>query len=165
MEKKKTNYGRLVGAKVSPLAKRVVKNKSKHVSGSYDYKKKRINCSVFVSKVLQNAGLFPKGKTLYHTSKGHKKAKIHDCVVNRTKVKHYSWHKTHTTYKNLPKKYKKQGCIYVYASSIAIVGADGYIYGCHSSGHTYDKLSMIRHKKNTYEYTSDILVVGVPKNE
>lgn len=160
-----TNYGRIVGSKCLPLAKRIVKNKSKHVSGSYTYRKKKVNCSVFVSKVLQQAGLLKEGTTLYHTSANHKKDKIYDCVVNRTKVKHYEWHKTHTKYKDLPKKYKKQGCIYVYPSSIAVVGADGYIYGCHSSGKVYDTLGMIRHKKKTYEYTSPILVVGVPKNE
>jgi hypothetical protein len=159
------NYGRIVGAKVLPLAKRVVANKAKHESGAYTYKKHRINCSVFVSKVLQNAGVLKEGTTLYHTSKNHSKGSLDAVVKNRSKVKHYKWYKTNTLYKSLPKKWKKQGCVYVYASSVAIVGADGYIYGCHSSGKTYKKLSMIRHKGKSYEYTSRILAVGVPKTE
>lgn len=159
------NYSALVGKHVLPLAKRVVTNKAKHESGAYTYKKGRINCSVFVSKVLQNAGVLKEGVTVYHTSKDHGKGVLNDVVKNRTKVKHYAWHKTNHRYKNLPGKYKKAGCIYVYASSIAIVGGDGHIYGCHSSGKTYNKLSMIKHKGKDYEYTNNILAVGVPKTE
>lgn len=159
------DYGIVVGKCVLPLAKKVVRNKAKHVSGAYRYKKSKINCSVFVSKILQNAGLLDRNHTLYHTDKSHTKNTLKDVVVNRTKVDHYSWHKTNKLYSALPKKWQKPGCIYVYKSSIAIVGADGIIYGCHSSGSTYSKLSMIRHNKKSYEYTSHVLAIGVPKVE
>lgn len=160
-----TNYGKIAGSKALPLAKLVVKNRAKHESGAYQYKRGKINCSVFVSRVLQDAGLLPKNAVLYHTSKAHKKSSIGDCVHNRTKVKHYKWVKTNSRFKSLPAKYRKPGCVLVYASSIAIVGEDGYIYGCHSSGKTYKKLSMIRQKGKAYEYTSPVLVVGKGKIE
>ena len=159
------DYGIVVSKRVLPLAKLIVKNKAKHVSGAYRYKKTKVNCSVFVSKVLQNAGLLDRNSTLYHTDKNHTKKTLKDVAVNRTKVKHYKWHKINKLYSDMPKKWKVPGCIYVYKSSIGIVGADGIIYGCHSSGSTYTKLSMIRHNKKSYEYTSYILAVGVPKVE
>lgn len=161
--KRAEDYGAIVAKEVLPMAKLVVKNKAVHISGAYDYTGPKVNCSVFVSAVLQKAGVLPEGITVYHTSKNHKKTSIGYCVHNRLKVDHYSWHKTNQIYKKLSSTYKNPGCIYVYASSIAIVGKDGYIYGCHSSGSKYTKLSMIKHTGNTYEYTAPILVVGVPK--
>ena len=161
-----SDFGDIVSWHILPLAKDVVEHKAVHVSGRYDYDKyegERVNCSVFVSAILQKVGLLPKGTIIYHTAKDHRKSTVGDCLHNRLKVKHYTWHKTNKTYKDLPSTYKRRGCIYVYASSMAIKGPDHYIYGCHSSGSKYTKLSMIQHKKNTYEFTSPILVVGVPE--
>lgn len=160
--KRVEDYGAIVAKEVLPMAKLVVKNKAVHIGGAYDYTGPKVNCSVFVSAILQKAGVLPEGVTVYHTSKNHKKTSVGHCVHNRLKVDHYSWHKTNHIYKNLSSTYKKPGCVYVYASSMAIVGKDGCIYGCHSSGSKYTKLSMIKHKKNTYEYESPILVIGVP---
>ena len=164
--KKATDYGKLAAIQTEKIAKDVVGKKVPHVSGKYRYEGKKVNCSVFVSACLQEAGLLPKSVTVYHTSKDHKKSSLGDCVHNRLKVDHYSWHKTNKLYKNMPASYKKKGCIYVYQSSIAIVGDDGKIYGCHSSGKKYTKLSMVKHtSKKDYEYTHSILVVGVPRIE
>ena len=158
------DYGAKVANLVKPIAETVVKNKAAHVSGSYQYKDKKVNCSVFVSAILQEAGVLPKTVTLYHTSKNHKKNSLGDVVHNRSKVSHYSWHKTNKKYSKLPQSYKKKGCVYIYPSSVAILGADGKIYGCHSSGKKYTKLSMIRHTgSGEYEYATNILAVGVPK--
>lgn len=160
------NYGAEVAKLVKPIAETVVKNKAEHVSGSYRYVDKKVNCSVFVSAILQEAGILPKTVTLYHTSKNHKKVTLGDVVHNRGKVEHYDWYKTDKEYSKLPDTYKKKGCVYVYPSSVAIKGDDGYVYGCHSSGKKYTKLSMIRHtSKSAYEYTAHILAVGVPKTE
>lgn len=157
------DYGAEVAKLVKPIAETVVKNRAEHVSGAYRYTGKKVNCSVFVSAVLQEAGVLPKSTTLYHTSKNHKKSRIGDVVHNRKKVEHYTWHKTDKPYSKLPNSYKKKGTVYIYASSVAIKGEDGIIYGCHSSGKKYTNLSMIRHKNNgAYEYTHHILAVGVP---
>lgn len=161
---KVVNYGKVVAAEILPLANRVIKNKAKHVSGAYPYTGPKINCSVFVSTVLANAGLMKKEFTLYHTAKDHSKKTLNDVVKNRTKVKHYKWYKTKATYKNLPSAYKKPGCVYVYPSSIGILASKDYIYGCHSSGKTYTSLGMIKHTSG-YEFTADILAVGVPQTE
>ena len=161
--KPSVEWGLITSGYALPFAKQVVKNKSEHFRGRYTYKGSKINCSVFVSTILQRQGVLPEGVVIYHTSKDHRKKSIGDCVHNRLKVKHYTWHKTDKIYKHLPSTYKRRGCIYVYASSLAIKGDDHCIYGCHSSGRKYTKLSMIKHKKNTYEYTHPILVVGVPE--
>lgn len=164
--KKAVDYRSKVGEIVPEIAKKVHSNKSEHVSGSYKFKGPKVNCSVFVSAVLQEAGLLSDNVTVYHTSKNHKKNSIGDCIHNRLKVDHYIWHKTDKKFENLPSSYKKKGCVYVYPSSMAILGNDGYIYGCHSSGNKYTKMSMIKHtNKKDYEYTTNILVVGVPSIE
>lgn len=159
------NYGTIVAKYISPMAKTVVKYKAEHVGGNYDYTGSKVNCSVFVSAVLQKAGVLPKGTRIYHTSENHRKKTIGDCVHNRLKVKHYTWHKSNSLYKNLNKYFKKPGCVYIYASSVGILGSDKHIYGCHSTGKKYTKLSMIKHSGKAYEYTHHILVVGVPSIE
>lgn len=158
------NYGAVVSKGILPLAKIVVKKKPKHVSGAYEYTGSKINCSVFVSKILQNAKLLSRTITLYHTDEGHKKSTLNDVVINRSKVKHYSWYKTNAKYSKLSAKYKRPGCIYIYPSSVGILGADKHIYGCHSTGKRYTSLGMIRHSSG-YEYEANILAVGVPKIE
>ena len=161
-----TNYGKLAAVQVEKVAKDVVSKKVPHISGKYRYEGKKVNCSVFVSACLQEAGLLPKSVTVYHTSKDHKKSSLGDCVHNRLKVDHYYWIKTNKKYSQMPKAYKKPGCIYVYESSIAIVGSDKHIYGCHSSGKTYTKMSMIKQTgSGTYEKSHNILVVGIPRIE
>lgn len=163
--KKANDYGAIVAKEILPMAKKVVSHKAAHTSGNYTYTDSKVNCSVFVSAILQKAGILPEGVTIYHTSKNHKKTTLGNIVHNRLKVDHYTWHKTNAIYKKLPDKYKKRGCVYVYASSMAILEKSGYIYGCHSTGSKYTKLSMIKHTKNTYEFTSPILAVGVPNIE
>ena len=164
--KKAVNYGALVANHIPVVALDVVKNKADHVSGSYRYKGPKVNCSVFVSAILQDLGLLTEEKTLSHTSVNHKKNTLGDCVHNRLKVEHYSWNKTSKLFAALPDSYKKPGSIYIYPSSVGILGQDGYIYGCHSTGKKYTKLTMVKHtSKKDYEYTHLILAVGVPEIE
>ena len=161
-----TDYGKLAGEAALYVAKQVVEKKAKHVSGKYKFTGPKVNCSVFVSACLQEAGLLDDSVTVYHTSKTHKKNSIGDCVHNRLKVDHYYWIKTNKKYSQMPNAYKKPGCVYLYESSIAIIGGDKNIYGCHSSGKTYTKMSMIKQTgSGTYEKSHNILVVGIPKIE
>ena len=163
--KKAVDYRTKVGDVVPKVAKKVLAGKAEHVSGAYKFTGHKVNCSVFVSACLQEAGLLSDNTTVYHTSKSHRKDSIGHCVHNRLKVDHYTWHKTDKKFENLPSSYKKKGCVYVYPSSIGILGSDGSIYGCHSSGKKYTKMSMIKHSGKDYEYATNILVVGVPSIE
>ena len=164
--RKVTDYGKKAGESVLYIAKLVVEKKPKHISGKYLFTGPKINCSVFVSSCLYCAGLLDEHVTVYHTSKTHKKNSIGDCVHNRLKVDHYYWVKTNKKYSQMPNTYKKPGCVYVYESSIAIVGSDKCIYGCHSSGKTYTKMSMVKQTgSGTYEKSHNILVVGIPRIE
>lgn len=160
----KVDYGKRVASAISPACEKILKNHPKHERGSYQYQGKKINCSVFVSYVLYKAGLLPKGVIVSHTTKGTHKASVGACVRHYKDVKHYEWHKVDCLYQNLPSKYKKVGAIGVQDSNIFIVGSDG-LYACHSTGKTYTGLSMIRHRKGSYEYTHKVLAIGVPKCE
>lgn len=156
------NYQKMLADLCLPTAEKVISRKCVHTSGAYKFDGNKINCSVFVSCMLNAIGLLPDGITMAHTDKNKPKTSLINCVTNTTKLKHFDWFEVNQKYADLDSKFKEPGCVYVYASSEAVKGYDG-IYGCHSTGKTYTALSMIRHAKGTYEYTSNILWVGIPK--
>lgn len=154
VQKQTVDYGARVGSGAETLAKDIAKKKISHVPGAYWYSGKKVNCAVFVSYALYAAGCNPDKVLLNHTGKS---------LSNTNKIKHYEWHHPNCVYSKLPAKYKADGCVYGYASNVAIKYGN-HIWSCNSTGKKYDEVSDIRHSSG-YNFAHKVLIVGVPKKE
>ena len=139
------------------------KGVQKKVTSLEQFKRqKELNCHLMVSLVLQEAGLLPKGAVITHTPKSNGKTFIEDAVKGIDKLKNCEVHWVNKSYKDLPEKWKKAGCIYIQNSNACISAGNGKIWSCNKSvGHKYQKGEYLR--TSGYPFDSKILVVIVPK--
>ena len=160
------DYGHDVARDAIVVANETVKKKKYHGSGTG-----KINCSKFVTKACQRAGVLDTDKEIWHKTSVNKessKKTIGDVVGGYKDLKHYSWHKCHCTLAKIPKEHKREGTILVFNNNISVItnpdAKKTVIYNCNLSGKRYTKLSMIR-KTSGINWTRNVLAYGVPKVE
>lgn len=170
INEKKIDYGKKMVAsakKVYPLSKnhRHGGGLSKKVISLKTLKKyKALSCNRMASITMQEAGLLPKNVIVSHTKKRAGKKTIKDAVKNYDKLINCKIYWVNKTYKNLPEKYKKPGCVYYQNSNACVNMGNGVIYSCNKSvGYKYTKKSDY-YRKSGYPFTSRILVVVVPNS-
>lgn len=126
--------------------KAIAKYHYKHVNSAASYKqliksKYRITCNGAVSLTLQEAGILNKNEMIRHKRYGKMLGKKYiNRIAKKGKCK-VVYFKKKKLYKNLPKKYKKAGCVYIYNHTAGInIGRD-IIYQCDRSGKSYSSIS------------------------
>lgn len=134
-------------------------------------KRKQLNCNRVASFTLQLAGCLAVGKLIGHRKKGKGKTTVDKAMYGRKLLKNCSVHFVNKRYKDLPKKYKVAGAVYIYDSNAAVSAGGGYICSCNGGG-GYNKLKRrytkfeggIKRKNKGYSFRKKILVVILPKD-
>lgn len=158
--------GQKVVKSANKIYRTVVKYHCKHGNSATNYKqlvksKHRITCNGAISLTLQEAGILNKNEMIGHKGYGKmfglkylktaaKKGKCKVIIFKKKKL-----------YKNIPKKYKKAGCVYIYNHTAGVNVGNNIVYQCNRSGKSYSSMSQIKHNGNKQKTTKYFTIQAV----
>lgn len=151
--------GQKVVKSANKIYRIVVKYHCKHGNSATNYKqlvksKHRITCNGAISLTLQEAEILNKNEMIGHKRYGKmfglkylktaaKKGKCKVIIFKKKKL-----------YKNIPKKYKKAECVYIYNHTAGVNVGNNIVYQCNRKGMQWEVKNIPKRKKREKRKTS-----------